>query len=93
MAFITIMCSRTGEFVSTGIEADQAAFAVLPAKLSRIRCPSCGSEHVWTKATAWLSGFGHPSPAERAAERNAKTKPNDPLERLRRLIEHSTGSD
>jgi hypothetical protein len=89
MATVTIMCSRTGEFVSTGIEMDEAAFAALPVRLSRIRCPACGSEHVWSRATAWLSGFGQAAPANRTAERAAKVKPTDPLDMLRRIIGES----
>jgi hypothetical protein len=86
MPTVTIMCSRTGDFVSTGIEMDPDAFAALPTTLSRIRCPACGSEHVWSKATAWLSGFGQPSPVHRLAERDSKPKPHNPLERLLKLI-------
>ena len=33
-----------------------------------LRCPSCGSEHVWAKGSAWLSGFGIPSPPDKREE-------------------------
>jgi len=65
MAVVTIMCSKTGDFVSTGLEMDASTFDALPSKIYRMRCPSCGSEHAWAKGSAWLSGFGVPSPATR----------------------------
>jgi hypothetical protein len=55
MGFITIMCARTGDFVSTGIEVDEERFKAYPPTVSRIRCPSCGSEHAWSKGRAWLT--------------------------------------
>lgn len=80
MAVVTIMCSRTGDFVSTGVEMDEVAFAALPPKLSRTRCPSCGLEHVWAKGSAWLSGQETSLPARRLeASRALKAKTEDPL--------------
>ena len=83
MAVVTIMCSKTGDFVSTGLEMDTAAFDALPSKIYRMRCPSCGYEHVWAKGSAWLSGFGLPPPAPRVADQRAvKARLPDPLERM-----------
>jgi len=83
MAVVTIMCSKTGDFVSTGLEMDAAAFDALPSKIARMRCPSCGSEHAWAKGSAWLSGFGVPSPAPRMAEQRAlKARLPTPHERM-----------
>ena len=75
-ASVAIMCSRTGEFVSTGIEMDEEAFAALPVRLSRMRCPACGSNHVWSRATAWLSGFGR---LLRTGRRRALQRPSLPI--------------
>ena len=55
MSFITIMCTKTGDFVSTGVEIDAKGFKRYPPIVQRIRCPSCHSEHVWSKGRAWLT--------------------------------------
>ena len=55
MSFITVMCSRTGDFVSTGVKIDAESFRALPPKVFKTRCQACGSEHVWSKGRAWLS--------------------------------------
>jgi hypothetical protein len=55
MGVLTIMCSRTGDYVSAGIEIEPDEFGALPATLSRMRCPACGSEHVWHKGSAWVT--------------------------------------
>ena len=55
MSFITVMCSRTGDFISTGVKIDAASFSALPPKVFKSRCQACGSEHAWSKGRAWLS--------------------------------------
>jgi hypothetical protein len=76
MGVLTIMCSRTGDYVSTGIEIDLDGFKALPATLSRMRCPACGYEHVWHKGSAWVSegaaALALPAlkPAPRARDKN-----------------------
>ena len=52
---VTIMCTKTGDFVPTGIELDAEGFKAFPPIVLRIRCPSCGSEHAWSKGRAWLT--------------------------------------
>lgn len=52
---VTMMCPRTGDFVSTGVELDAERFKAYPPTVSRMRCPSCGSEHAWSKGRAWLA--------------------------------------
>jgi hypothetical protein len=52
---VTIMCPKTGDFVSTGIDLDADRFKAYPPTVSRLRCPSCGSEHAWSKGRAWLA--------------------------------------
>jgi hypothetical protein len=54
MGFIAIYCPRTGREVSTGVESDRDAFQKLRPVVVRMKCPACGSEHVWSKATARL---------------------------------------
>jgi hypothetical protein len=54
MGFIAIYCPRTGREVSTGMETDRDGFQRLRPVVVRMKCPACGSEHVWSKATARL---------------------------------------
>jgi hypothetical protein len=63
MADVTIACPATGKFVATGSQMEPAEFEKLGPKISRIRCPACGSEHLWSRATAWLADVAKNSPA------------------------------
>ncbi len=55
IAIVTIMCSRTGTEVSTGIEIDQRAFNALPHERHfSSRCWLCGGEHEWSRRWAIL---------------------------------------
>ena len=83
MAVVTIMCSKTGDFVSTGLEMDAAEFEALASRIARMRCSSCGSEHVWAKGSAWLSGFGIASPPDKREEQQAiRSRQPDPFVRM-----------
>jgi len=55
MGVITILCPKTGQQVSTGIQMDQASFRAMPVKQSTMRCWACGGEHSWSKRWATLS--------------------------------------
>ena len=55
MSFITVICARTEEFISTGIEINAEEFRSFPPTVFRTRCPACGSEHAWSKGRAWLT--------------------------------------
>ena len=55
MPVVTIVCPRTGKFVSTGMELEPSEFDRLGPKIFRIRCSACGSEHLWSRGTAWLT--------------------------------------
>ena len=55
MSIVIIKCPRLGSFVSTGVEVEPAEFRQLGPKIFRMRCSVCGSEHLWSQATAWLS--------------------------------------
>jgi uncharacterized C2H2 Zn-finger protein len=52
MGVVVIRCPRTGEDVPTGIEMDRASWETLPVVTSKMHCPSCGAEHVWSKTYA-----------------------------------------
>src|SRR5262249_6439599 len=52
MGIVAIYCPRTGREVSTGVETDRDGFAKLRPIVQRMKCQACGSEHVWSKATA-----------------------------------------
>jgi hypothetical protein len=55
MGVITILCPKTGQQVSTGIQMDQASFKAMPIKQSVMRCWACGGEHSWSKRWATFS--------------------------------------
>jgi hypothetical protein len=71
MGFIAIYCPRTGREVSTGVESDREAFQKLRPVVTRMKCPACGSEHVWSKATARVVEL----PVAAASARATKSKP------------------
>jgi hypothetical protein len=49
-------CPSTGQEIATGIACDWATFNNLAAaEPGRLRCPSCGGEHVRTVEEAWLA--------------------------------------
>ena len=52
MPKIFTTCLVTGQPIDTGIEIDEASFALLPAFVGKIFCPHCNSEHEWSKETA-----------------------------------------
>ena len=54
MGAVMIRCPRTGRAVSTEIETEPGDFDRLPEVASRMRCPSCGGEHIWSASEAWL---------------------------------------
>jgi len=56
MSAVLIRCPNTGEPVPTGIETEPTVFRKLPKVSSKMRCPACGEEHVWSVKSAWLSG-------------------------------------
>jgi hypothetical protein len=56
MAKIFTDCLVTGQPIDTGIEIDEASFALLPAFVGKVFCPYCNSEHEWSKAAARVIG-------------------------------------
>jgi hypothetical protein len=68
MLQIMLACTRTGQFVPTGIETDLDTFIALPEALSKIKCPACGNDHYWTKSHTWICSTRCSSPAFLPAE-------------------------
>jgi hypothetical protein len=89
MGFIAIYCPRTGREVSTGVESDREAFQKLRPVVTRMKCPACGSEHVWSKATARVVELpvaasaratkSHPPPAPMRSRPAAAAKAAKPV--------------
>ena len=56
MSSVMIRCPNTGRSVSTAIETEPSVFRLLPKVASRMLCPACGQEHIWSTGSAWLAG-------------------------------------
>ena len=56
MTSIMIRCPNTGRAVSTAIETETSVFRKLPKVSSKMHCPACGEDHVWSISSAWLLG-------------------------------------
>ena len=56
MPSVIMRCPRLGTPVFTGVALEAAEFERLGPRIFRMRCSACASEHVWSQATAWLSG-------------------------------------
>jgi len=54
MSAVMIRCPRTDRAVSTQIDTEASVFQRLPEVESRMQCPACGEEHVWSPSNAWL---------------------------------------
>ena len=52
MPIVLIKCPRTGQRISTGIEA--ASLESLPGGPAPAHCPFCGKDHFWAKGDAVL---------------------------------------
>ena len=48
LGVVMVRCPKTGRELSTGIEMDAAGLERLPDIRSRIECPVCRVEHVWS---------------------------------------------
>ena len=58
MGTVTIHCPRTGKCISTGMEANRAAFGSMPVFFGSAFCPSCRISHEWFARNAWVCDFG-----------------------------------
>ena len=54
LGVVMVRCPKTGRELSTGIEMDSVTLERLPNIRSKIECPVCGVEHVWSTREAWL---------------------------------------
>jgi hypothetical protein len=57
MLRIMIECSRTGQLIATGIETDEASFAMLPNVTTETYCAHCRRYHRWSKDDVCLDPF------------------------------------
>ena len=57
---VMVRCPTTGRELSTGIQMDAATFEQLPDIRSKITCPICKLDHIWSTVEAWLDN-PHPS--------------------------------
>jgi hypothetical protein len=55
MGTITILCPKTGQRISTGVEIDPRGFEAVSDIRSVTECWACGGRHVWSKRWATLS--------------------------------------
>ena len=63
MGAVMIRCPRTGTNVSTGLEMDKGTWDALPVVTSKMHCPACGAEHVWSKIHATFAASAEVLPA------------------------------
>jgi hypothetical protein len=47
MGVLLVKCPKTGKMFSTGIQADAETVKNLPEVQTRLRCPHCGTDHLW----------------------------------------------
>jgi hypothetical protein len=59
---IVTQCPVTGQPIETGIEIDEASFALLPDFVGKIFCSHCHAEHEWSKQTASVIDNEQPKP-------------------------------
>jgi endogenous inhibitor of DNA gyrase (YacG/DUF329 family) len=52
MGAISIACPATGKPVSTGMSMEQASFYRSVLTGNSVKCPHCGTTHIWSKAEA-----------------------------------------
>jgi hypothetical protein len=55
-------CTVTGQPIETGIEIDEASFALLPDFVGKIFCFHCKAEHEWSKQSARVVDDAKPKP-------------------------------
>lgn len=54
MPEVVVICPQTGEVVPVGKELSQETFERTTLYGNIFRCKSCGNDHVWKKADAWV---------------------------------------
>jgi hypothetical protein len=61
MPKILTTCVVTGKSIDSGIETDEASFA-LPPFTGRDFCPYCKTRHEWSRDTAVMANDERPAP-------------------------------
>jgi hypothetical protein len=54
MGALMVCCPATGRAVSLGVELDPVTFDRAPDFVASFHCASCGVDHPWSKADAWI---------------------------------------
>jgi hypothetical protein len=54
MSFVAILCPKTGQRVSTGLEMERSTFDALPLAYRTVDCWACGGQHIWSRRWATL---------------------------------------
>jgi hypothetical protein len=52
MLIVAVLCPKTSQHISTGVELDQAELDALPAVSRTVECWACGGTHSWSKRWA-----------------------------------------
>jgi hypothetical protein len=52
VGIIVVLCPKTGQEISTGIEIEPGDFLLLPPVAGPVQCPLCGDEHSWLPSAA-----------------------------------------
>jgi len=62
MGLVAILCAKTGKQISTGIEADSAAFLTMGMTMPRmVDCWACGGRHSWSRRWATIVECNDPA--------------------------------
>jgi hypothetical protein len=51
---VMIICPKTGNEISTGMETDRSTFSYTPVFFGRTYCPVCRTHHEWFAKDAWV---------------------------------------
>jgi hypothetical protein len=51
---VMIICPKTGNEISTGMETDQSTFSHTPVFFARTYCSVCRTHHEWFAKDAWV---------------------------------------
>ena len=77
VSVVMVRCPTTGRELSTGIEMVAATFEQLPDIRSKITCPICRLEHIWSTREAWLDNPAPSVPAFAWLVLNNRVAEND----------------
>ena len=80
MGALMVCCPATGRAVSPGVELDPVTFNRTPDFVASFSCASCGVDHPWSKADAWIAApeFTPSTRTKAGARTGAKAGASDP---------------